>query len=83
MSRFLGYHKICIFDYSKWAEPLREEIRVHAQELTQESGLEIDFIHSQKWDGHSGGTIHSTTKKKNNIEKNTVNTVFLEVCDGL
>jgi hypothetical protein len=44
MTRFLYTSGIRIFDYPKWAEPLREEIRSNAERLAQENGLEIEFI---------------------------------------
>lgn len=36
--------KIRIFDSTKFAEPLRDEIRLNAERLAQENGLEIEFI---------------------------------------
>jgi hypothetical protein len=33
-----------LFDYPRWAEPLRDEIRAHAERVAQEHGLEIEFI---------------------------------------
>jgi len=44
MTSYLYSHKVRIFDYTKFAEPLRDEIRLHAERLAQENGLEIDFI---------------------------------------
>ena len=44
MSLFLRQQGIRIFDYVKWAEPLREEIRENAERVAVENGLEIDFI---------------------------------------
>jgi len=44
MSSHLTSHGIRIFDYTKWAEPLREEIRANAERLAQEHGLEIEFL---------------------------------------
>jgi hypothetical protein len=44
MTSFLNAHGVRIFDYPQWAEPLREEIRVNAERLAQEQGLEIEFI---------------------------------------
>jgi hypothetical protein len=44
MTSFLKASGIRIFDYPKWAEPLREEIRTNAERLAQENGLEIEFI---------------------------------------
>jgi len=44
MAGYLTSHKIRIFDYPRWAEPLREEVRNNAEHIAQENGLEIDFI---------------------------------------
>lgn len=44
MTGFLNAHGIRIFDYPKWAEPLRNEIRENAERLATEAGLEIEFI---------------------------------------
>lgn len=44
MTGFLDRHDIRVFDYTKWAEPLREELREHAEFLARENGLEIEFI---------------------------------------
>jgi hypothetical protein len=44
MARFLGARQIRLFDYPRFAEPYREELRAHAEHLAQEHGLTIDFI---------------------------------------
>jgi len=44
MTDHLFLAKIRIFDYTKFAEPLRDEIRNNAERLAQENGLEIEFI---------------------------------------
>jgi hypothetical protein len=44
MTSYLYSRKVRIFDYTKFAEPLRDEIRLHAEQLAQENGLEIEFI---------------------------------------
>jgi len=33
-----------IFDYAKWAEPLRDEIRENAERLAAEAGVAIEFV---------------------------------------
>ena len=48
MAGYLSYRGIRIFDYPKWAEPLREDVRVHAEVVAKEAGLKIDFVRSQK-----------------------------------
>jgi DNA-binding Lrp family transcriptional regulator len=49
MSRLLGIKGIRIFDYTKWAEPLREEIRANAERLAEENGLDIEFLRKKKF----------------------------------
>ena len=44
MSGYLRFKGIRIFDYTRWAEPLREEIRQNAQRLAQEAGLPIEHL---------------------------------------
>lgn len=43
MTKYLYNEGIRIFDYTQFAEPLRHEIRAHAETLAQENGLEIEF----------------------------------------
>ena len=44
ITEMLHSRGIRIFDYTKFAEPLREEIRENAERVAREAGLEIDFI---------------------------------------
>jgi hypothetical protein len=44
MESYLRAGNIRIFDYTKWAEPLRNEIRENAEHIAAENDLEIDFI---------------------------------------
>jgi hypothetical protein len=44
MARYLGARQIRLFDYPRFAEPFREELRTHAERLATEHGLTIDFI---------------------------------------
>src|SRR5574341_2323733 len=48
MATYLGARDIRLFDYPRWAEPFREEIRAHAERLAQEAGLTIDFVRRVK-----------------------------------
>ena len=48
MAGFLRHNGIRIFDYPKWAEPLREDVRLHAETVAKDAGLKIDFISKQK-----------------------------------
>jgi len=44
MTGYLYSHKIRIFDYPKFAMPLREQVRNNAEQIANENGLEIEFI---------------------------------------
>src|SRR4030065_2677431 len=44
MPNHLYSQNIRVFDYTQCAEPLRDEIRNHAEHFAQEKGLEIEFI---------------------------------------
>jgi hypothetical protein len=44
MTTHFYLNKIRIFDYAKWAEPLRNEIRANAERLAAQNNLEIEFI---------------------------------------
>lgn len=44
MTSYLYQHNIRIFDYPKFANPLRERIRENAEKIASDNGLEIEFI---------------------------------------
>lgn len=44
MTSFLKARGIRIFDYTRFAEPLRERVRTRAQELAGSAGIEVEFI---------------------------------------
>jgi len=46
MATYLRGHGIRLFDYPRFAEPLREEIRHNTERLAREHGLEVEFIRS-------------------------------------
>jgi hypothetical protein len=48
MAAYLGGNGIRLFDYPRWAEPLREEIRAHAERVAAEAGVEVEFIRQLK-----------------------------------
>jgi hypothetical protein len=48
MTKYLYTQDIRIFDYTKFAEPLRDQIRANAQAIAAENGLEIEFIRKHK-----------------------------------
>jgi hypothetical protein len=70
MTSYLNQQGIRIFDYPRFAEPLRDEIRANAERLAAESGVEIEFMRkstSRKEDriqeilaerGHHPGLVH-------------------------
>jgi len=44
MAGYLSYCGIRLFDYARWAEPLREEVRANAERLAAEAGLQIECV---------------------------------------
>jgi hypothetical protein len=44
MSAYLNFNKIRIFDYPRFAEPLRDQLRDNAEKIAQDNGLQIEFI---------------------------------------
>jgi hypothetical protein len=44
MTKHLAGKGIRVFDFTKWAEPLNQELRVNAEELATQSGLTIEYI---------------------------------------
>ena len=48
MAGYLTYHDIRLFDFPRWAQPLRDDIRGNAERLAGEAGLKIEFIRSHK-----------------------------------
>jgi hypothetical protein len=44
MAGHLRAHGVRLFDYPRWAEPLRDQLRAHAEKVAQAAGLEIEFI---------------------------------------
>jgi hypothetical protein len=44
MAGFLDYHKVRLFDFPHWAEPLREELRKNAERIAAGAGLQIELI---------------------------------------
>jgi hypothetical protein len=49
MTGFLYLKKIMIFDYPRFAEPLRDELRNNAEQAAKENGLEIEFIRKKNF----------------------------------
>ena len=48
MTTFLSLQHIRIFDYARFAEPLRDRIRANAEAVAERHGLEIEFIRKLK-----------------------------------
>jgi len=48
MTHYLYQQGIRVFDYAKFAEPLRERIRENAEELAQANGVKIEFIAARR-----------------------------------
>lgn len=44
MTSYLKVHGIRIFDYARFAEPLRDRIRSNAEKLAEENGIDIEFV---------------------------------------
>ena len=44
MTSYLKTHGIRIFDYTRFAEPLRDRIRSNAERLAGQNGIEIQFL---------------------------------------
>lgn len=47
MTKYLYTQQIRIFDYTQFAEPLRDLIRANAQTIAKENGLEIELINKK------------------------------------
>ena len=48
MTEYFYQHQMRIFDYAKWAEPLREALRQNMERLAADNALEIEFVRSKK-----------------------------------
>lgn len=44
MTSYLYSKRVRIFDYSKFAEPFKDELRTNAEQLAQDAGIEIEFV---------------------------------------
>ena len=49
MNAELWRRKIRVFDFPKFAEPLRDEIRANAERLAKANGLEIEYIRKRNF----------------------------------
>ena len=48
MTEYFYARRMRIFDYPRWAQPLRDAIRQNAERLAKENQIEIEFIRSRK-----------------------------------
>jgi hypothetical protein len=48
MTDYLYKHQLRIFDYPKWAEPLREELRQNMEQIAADNAVAIEFVRSRK-----------------------------------
>ena len=48
MTDYFYRHRIRIFDYPKWAEPLREALRENMERIAADNAIEIEFVRSRK-----------------------------------
>jgi hypothetical protein len=62
MTHYLYQKGIRIFDYAKFAEPLRERIRENAEALAQANGVQIEFV--RKKDYRKESRIQEILKKR-------------------
>jgi len=44
MTPYLYERKVRIFDYPRFADPFRDQLRENAERLAAESGIEIEFL---------------------------------------
>ena len=44
MTSYLNAHHIRIFDYPRFAQPLRDQVRANAEKLAKKAGIEIEFM---------------------------------------
>ena len=48
MTGYLHSHEIRIFDYPRFAEPFRDELRENAEKLAAENDIEIEFVRNHE-----------------------------------
>src|SRR5664279_2688315 len=48
MTDYFYKRQLRIFDYPKWAEPLRETLRSNMEGVAAENGIVIEFVRSKK-----------------------------------
>ncbi len=48
MTDYFYKHQIRVFDYPKWAQPLRESLRENMERTAADNSIEIEFVRSRK-----------------------------------
>jgi hypothetical protein len=66
MTSYLYANNIRIFDYPRFAEPLRNELRDNADKIARNNGLQIQFIKSKKNNFRQEKQIKKVLKKRGN-----------------
>lgn len=66
MTAYLYANDIRIFDYPRFAEPLRNELRDNAEKIAGDNGLKIQFIKSKKNNFRQEKQIKKVLKKRGN-----------------
>jgi len=64
MTHYLYQKGVRIFDYAKFAEPLRERIRENAEALAQANGVTIEFARGGKKDFRKENHVQQILKKR-------------------
>src|SRR5438270_5342590 len=49
MTSYLYSKQVRIFDYPRFAEPFRDQLRHNAERLASGSGIEIEFLRKRNW----------------------------------
>lgn len=62
MTSYLYFKKIRVFDYPRFAEPLRNELRLNAEQIAKENNLEIEFIKKKNF--RKEKRIHDIIEKR-------------------
>ena len=64
MTSCLYHKKIRIFDYPRFAEPLRDELRSNAEQIAKDNNIKIDFIRKKNF--RKEKRIHDIIEERGN-----------------
>jgi len=64
MTSYLYHKKIRIFDYPRFAEPLRDELRSNAEQIAKDNNIKIDFIRKKNF--RKEKRIHDIIEERGN-----------------